>query len=172
VKRIFYFILLLTLSCAASAETMKVSVYLGNSDKDPNGEYCDKVYPASRNVSKTKNIAATALNELFKGVTQQETGKKYHSMFSAETANILISLKIRKNSAYINLKSTARQPLSSASTSCGRDMFFAQIEKTLQHVSPVKNVFFAMDGKPTDFYDWMELECPEALGKCEGKEFR
>jgi hypothetical protein len=128
-KRIFYFFLLLTLSSAASAETMNVSVYLGNSDKDPTGEYCDKVYPASRSVSKTKNIVVTALNELFKGVTPQETSKKYNSLFSAETANILISVKVRKNSAYINLKSAAQQPLSTATTSCGRDMFFSQVAK-------------------------------------------
>jgi spore germination protein GerM len=171
-KKFLYLCLFVCMPFTAVAETMPITIYLGNSDKNPNSEYCDKVYPASRSVNKTKNIAVTALNELFKGVTPQETSKKYNSLFSAETANILISLKVRKNSAYINLKSTAPQSLSMASTSCGRDMFFSQIEKTLQQVSSVKNVFFAIDGKPADFYDWMELECPKAIGKCDGKEFR
>jgi spore germination protein GerM len=171
-KRIFCFFLLLTLSLAASAQNINTTVYLGNSDKDPQSEDCSKVYPSTRSIVKTTMVANAALNELFKGPTEKEAGKKYTSLFSKTSADILISLKIKKGTAYVNLKSTASQALNAASTSCGRDMFFAQVEKTLLQFPSVTKVFFAIEGKPEDFYDWMELECPQELGKCNGKEFR
>jgi Sporulation and spore germination len=77
-----------------------------------------------------------------------------------------------KGVAYVNLRTQARVALPDASTSCGRDQFFAQVESTVKKFSGVKSVVFALDGKPSDFYEWFELECPSELGaRCSGKNF-
>jgi hypothetical protein len=92
-------------------------------------------------VPKTKMVARAALIELFKGVTDDEKSKSYISLFSVESSSILKSLNISKGSAFVNFNSSIQQSVSSASSSCGRDIFFSQIEKTLKQFPSIKKVF-------------------------------
>jgi hypothetical protein len=165
--------LLLCVSSVALAQNTQVKIYLGNIEKNPQMEDCGKVYVVVRNVPKTKMVAKAALVELFKGVTDDEKSKSYGSVFSAESFSILKSLNISKGSAFINFNSSIQESVSSASASCARDTFFSQIEKTLKQFPSIKRVFYAIDGKPADFYDWIGIgECPKELGKCSGKNFK
>ncbi len=165
--------LLLCVSCVALAQNTQLKIYLGNSGKNPQIEDCSKVFVVNRNVPKTKTVAKMALLELFKGVTDEEKAKNYESVFSAESASILKSLNISKGSAFVNFNSSIQESVSSASASCARETFFSQIEKTLKQFSTIKRVFYAIDGKPADFYDWIGIgECPKQLGKCSGKNFK
>jgi spore germination protein GerM len=167
------FCLLFCVPFVISAQNTKVKIYLGNSEKNPQTEDCGKVFVVTRNVPKTKMIAKAALVELFKGVTDEEKAKKYESVFSAESSSILKNLNISKGSAFINFNSSIQQSVSSASASCARDMFFSQIEKTLKQFPSIKRVFYAIDGKPADFYDWIGIgECPKQLVNCSGKNFK
>ncbi len=165
--------LLLYFPCVALAQNTKVKIYLGNSEKNLQTEDCGKVFVVTRNVSKTKAVAKAALVELFKGVTDEEKAKSYESVFSNESASILKGLNIRNDSAYVNFSDNIQTSVSSASASCARDTFFAQVEKTLKQFPKIKKVFYAIEGKPADFYDWIGIgECPKELGKCSGKNFK
>jgi len=172
-KRFVLVCLFLIIPFAVSAQINKIKLYLGNSEKNPQSEDCGKVFAVSRDIPKTKAVAKATLQELFKGVTKEEKAKNYESLFSNESSSILIGINIRSGAAYVNLRNSIRESVSAASTSCGRDMFFAQVEETLKQFSSIKKVFFAIEGKPADFYDWMEIDkCPKELGKCSGKNFR
>jgi spore germination protein GerM len=163
----------LALPIVGFAQNTRIKVYLGNSEKNPQSEDCTKVFAVSREIPPTKAVAAAALQELFKGVTAEEKAKNYESLFSPESASILHKVNIKNGIAYVNLKTGITESVNSASTSCGRDMFFAQIEKTLKQFPTVKKVFFAIEGKPADFYDWIGIgACPKELGKCSGKNFK
>jgi Sporulation and spore germination len=169
-------ILLCLLVCVPSvvlSQNTQVKIYLGNSEKNSKMDDCGKVFVVTRSVPKTKMVAKAALLELFKGVTAKEKAKSYESVFSAESSSILKSLNVSKGSAFVNFNSSIQQSVSSASASCARDTFFSQIEKTLKQFSSVKKVFYAIEGKPADFYDWIGIgECPKELKKCSGKSFR
>jgi spore germination protein GerM len=172
-KILTLFYLLLCVPCVILAQNTQVKIYLGNSEKNPQTEDCGKVFVVTRSVVKTKALPKSALEELFKGVNEADKAKKYDSIFSTESASILNSLNIRNGAAYVNFSSNIQTSVSNASASCGRDMFFAQIENTLKQFPNIKKVFYAIEGKPTDFYDWIGIgECPKELRKCSGKNFK
>ncbi len=165
--------LLLCIPCLVSAQNANVKIYLANSEKNPRTDDCGKVFVVTRSIIKTKAVAKAALQELFKGVTDNEKAKNYESVFSAESSSILKNLNISKGSAFVNFNSSIEQSVSSASANCARDTFFSQIEKTLKQFPNIRKVFYAIDGKPADFYDWIRIgECPKELGKCNGKNFK
>ena len=57
-------------------------------------------------------------------------------------------------------------------TSCGGSNFFGQVENTLKQFRTVRKVFFAIDGDPSYFYDWMQFgECPKELKNCDASNF-
>jgi spore germination protein GerM len=172
-KILILFCLLFCVPSLVLAQNTQLKIYLGNSKKNPQTEDCGKVFVVTRSVLKTKALAKAALVELFKGVTDDEKSKSYESVFSAESSLILKNLNINKDSAFINFNSSIQESVSSASASCARDMFFAQIEKTLKQFPNIKKVFYAIEGKPSDFYDWIGIgECPKELGKCSSKNFK
>jgi spore germination protein GerM len=172
-KILTLFYLLLCVPSLGLAQNTKIKIYLGNSEKNPQTEDCGKVFVVTRSVAKTKAVAKSALEELFKGVTDIEKTKKYESIFSTESASILNSLNIRNGAAYVNFSSNIQTSVSNASANCARDMFFAQIENTLKQFPNIKKVFYGIEGKPTDFYDWIGIgECPKELRKCSGKNFK
>jgi spore germination protein GerM len=109
---------------------------------------------------------------LFKGVTAEEKEKGYWSLFSKENESFLISVNVKKKAAYVNFKDIVVRDYGSASTSCGAG-FLAQIESTLKQFPTVKKVFYAIEGNPEMFYEWMQVgECPKELKNCSGKDFR
>jgi spore germination protein GerM len=172
-RTFFVLICWLLASITASAQTTTLTLYLGNSEKNPGSEDCTKVYKITRTVPKTSAVATAALNALFAGVTDDEKSKKFESLFSKESADILKSVNIHDGAAYVNFHASVKQNVSSASSSCGRDMFFAQVDSTLKQFRNVKRVFYAIEGKPADFYAWMEMaRCPKALVACSAMHFK
>jgi spore germination protein GerM len=172
-KILILFCLLVCVSSVVLAQNTQVKIYLGNSEKNPQMDDCGLVFVVMRSVPKTKVIAKAVLKELFKGVTNEEKAKNYESVFSAESSSILKGLNIKNGTAYINFSNNIQTTVGNASANCARDMFFAQIENTLKQFRNIKKVFYAIEGKPTDFYDWIGIgECPKELGKCSGKNFK
>lgn len=158
-------------SFAQKSESMSLKVYFLNEKFDPNLEDCRKVHAVERKIPKTKAVAKTALEELFKGVTKEESAKGYVSFTPEETKNILKSIKIKNNSAYINFNKIVYEQLGTATTSCGGG-FFSSIEQTLFQFPNIKKVFYAIEGSPRDFYEWVQVgECPDELKNCRGKDF-
>ena len=162
----------LIFSLPAFGQTMPVKIYLGNEKWNPNMDDCGKVYPVTRTISKTKAVATAALEELFKGVKPEEEAKGYTSFPTAESSGILKSVKIKNNAAYFNFKSIIKEQFSRASTACGNQFVTSQIEMTLKQFPGVKKVFYAIEGRPCDYFEWLEFsECPLAPKDRSGKNF-
>jgi spore germination protein GerM len=122
-------------------------------------------------IPKTSGIAKAALEELFKGVLPEEKAKGYVSFSPQETKNILKSIKIKNGAAYINFNKVVYEQLGVATTSCGSG-FFSSVENTLYQFPTIKKVFYAIEGSPRDFYEWVQVgECPKELKNCSNKNF-
>lgn len=156
---------------AQKSETMMIKLYYLNEKQNPNLEDCRDVREVRRMIPKTEAVAKAALEELFKGVTAEEQAEGFVSLAPGETRGILKSIKIKKGMAYINFNEIVYKQLGTATTSCGGG-FFSSIEKTLKQFPSVTKVFYAIEGKPADFYDWVQVgECPKELKNCSGKDF-
>lgn len=160
-----------TVSFGQKSETMTVKLYFLNEKFDPNLEDCKKVHVVTRQIPKTKAVARAALEELFKGVTAEESAKGYVSFSPEETKGILKSVKIKNKAAYINFNKAVYEQMGTATTSCGSGIF-ASVEETLFQFPTIKKVFYAIEGNPADFYEWVQVgECPKELKNCSGKDF-
>jgi Sporulation and spore germination len=159
---------LLSATSGATAKPHSVKVFQGAVGERAD---CSKVLAVTRTIS-TKPTPLIAANELVKGLNAAEKKKGLSSVFSASTAGMVQQVRVVKGTAYVNFTTKASTSLNNAGTSCGRDQFFAQLEKTLGQFSEVKSVLFAIDSKPADFYSLLELVCPEELGaSCSGNNF-
>jgi len=156
--------------------TMTVKVFFGNEKRNPNSDPCSLVFPATRTIPKTQSVARAALEQLFMGPTEKEKADGFHSWFKPESKSILKSVNVKNKTAYVNLKPETFSILSgNVSTSCGSSQFMSEMETTLLQFPSIKKVFFAIDGKPEDFYEFLQGECPRELErgtKCDGSNFK
>ncbi len=137
---------------------MTVKVYFGNTELNPNMEDCSKVFPVEREIPETKAVATAALNELFRGPTEQEKEQGHVSFFSWETRDVLKSVHIEDGTAYLNLEDL-RPMVPGANSTCGSGQFRGQIEQTLKQFPTVDKVIYAIDGSPRTFYEWIQIGC-------------
>ena len=151
--------------------TMTIKLYFHTDEPDNKPGDCFKIALATRKIPKTTAVAKAALEELFKGTTKDEEAKNLWSFTVAEMNGILKSLKVKRGAAYVNFNKVVYQQLGSATTTCGAG-FWGTVEKTLKQFPSIKKVFYAIEGNPKDFYDWIQVgECPKELRKCSGKDF-
>ena len=157
---------------AQSAATLKINVYFHNEKFNPNQQDCTKVYPTPRVIPKTKAVAKAALLELFKGITDEERKLEFISFPPEDTKGILKKVNVKNGAAYVNFTKAVYEQLGNATTSCGSG-FFSSVEKTLTQFPTIKKVFYAVEGSPRDFYEWVQVgECPRELKNCDGRNFR
>jgi len=167
--------LLLFLASASDSQakqTMKIKLYFPNTKLD-SGNCSVKVYPVTRTIPKTDAVARAALEQLFAGPTSEEKGKAFYSDFSEATKSFLISVNVKNKVAYVNLRDlTSTSSVGNFTTSCGGSNFFGQVENTLKQFPSIKKAFFAIEGDPSFFYDWMQIgECPKELKNCDASKF-
>ena len=163
------------------SETMKIKIYFNNSNLDPEF-FCYKVFPVEREILKTQAegaepvgrgsaVAKAALEELFKGPSEEEKTQGYISWFSKTTKDILKSVKIENNTAYVDLKDI-RQIIPNASSSCGSAEFLAEVETTLKQFPVVNKVIMAIEAKPSTFYEWIQIGCAKENDFCDESPFK
>lgn len=159
-------------SDSQAQQTMKIRLYFPNTKRD-SGNCSVRVYPVTRTIPKTNAVARAALEQLFAGPTSEEKGKAFYSDFSEATKSFLISVNVKHKVAYVNLRDlTSTSSMGNFTTSCGGSNFFGQVENTLKQFSSIKKAFFAMEGDPALFYDWMQMgECPKELKNCDASNF-
>lgn len=150
----------------AAPQTMTIILYFNWGDMSD----CTATAPVERAVPLSADVAKTALEQLFSGPTEDERTAGHDSWFSAATADILISLRIDGDTAYLNLKDI-RPIIPNAGTSCGSQMLLSQIEKTLQSNAPVVKVVYAIEGDPEAFYEWVQIGCDETINNCDPAPF-
>lgn len=156
---------------AQTSETMTIKLYFLNQKDDPNIEDCLAVKPVDRVIPKTAGVARAALEEYLKGVTKDDEEKGFVSISADETAGALKSIKIKKGVAYVNFNAVVIQKMGTVTTSCGSG-FFTGLEKTLTQFPTIKKVFYAIEGDPREFYDWIQVgECPKELKNCDKSNF-
>ena len=142
------------------ASTMTVKVFFHNEKLNPEMRDCNKTFPTNRTISKTTAPARAALDELFKGVTDEEKGKGFWSFDRESTTGIVKSLNVKNKAAYLNFSKRAFETLGNATTSCGGG-FLAMVENTLTQFPTIKKVYYAVEGNTNDFYEWAQVgECP------------
>jgi spore germination protein GerM len=157
---------------AQSTASMNVRVFFHNEKLNPNMEDCRKVFPATRTIPRTKSIARAALDELFKGTTEEERRNEFWSFEPSETKDIIKSLNIRNGVAYLNFKSVVFEKLGNTTTSCGGG-FYSSIEKTLTQFPTIKKVIYAVEGNANEFYEWVQVgECPHGKKLCARANFQ
>ncbi len=142
-----------------AGEMMTVKIYYRNTKRDKRGS-CSKVFPVMRQHPKTRAVARAALEELFKGPTQEEQALGYSSRFSEKSAAMLKGVTIRKNTAYVDLKDQ-REALADAGLSCSAVQLLSEMTRTMKQFRTVKGVIFAIEGSPKEFYDWLNIPCRE-----------
>ena len=152
--------------------TMQVKVYFPNTKRN-NADCGVPVYPVRRTIPKTTAVLKAALEQLFAGPTAEEKAKGFYSDFSEDTKSLLISVNIKNRSAFVNMRDlSATSSIGNFTTSCGGSNFFGQVESTLKQFPSVRKVFFAFEGDPSHFYDWMQIgECPKELRNCDASNF-
>jgi spore germination protein GerM len=175
-KQLAFLLILFIVPVAAgqSPRTTSVKVYFSNDKLIPGGEDCTgKVFPVTRRVPKTAAVARAALEQLLGGPTESEKAKGYWSWFTEETKSVLLGVKVKNKTAYVNFKDLMAFPhQGNATTSCGSTHFLAQLDKTLKQFPGIKRVFYAMEGDPEAFYGWLQFDCPDELKNCDKTNFK
>ena len=145
---------------AQKAGTTTVKVFFHSEKLNPEMADCNKAFPTKRTIPKTTAPARAALDELFKGATEEEKAKGFWSFDPESTTGIVKSLNVKNKAAYLNFTKRAFETLGNATTSCGGG-FFAMVEKTLTQFPTIKKVYYAVEGNTNDFYEWVQVgECP------------
>lgn len=155
----------------ATGGQTRLTIYFGNDRLKKNPTDCSEVFPVERSVPSTRGVAAAALRGLLSGPSPSEREAGYYSMFSTATAGLLKDVRVRGNTAYVDL-ADFREALPGASSSCGSAEFQAQLSRTLFQFPKVKRVIYAINGSPRTFYAWLGAPCDRTNGYCDPRPFR
>lgn len=125
-------------------ETIKVKVYFNNDKLDPEFS-CNKVFPVEREVVKTSALARAALNELLKGVSEQEMAQGFFTSLNPDV--IIQKLAIENGEAHVDFNEQMEYQMGG---SCRVSAIRAQITETLKQFTSVKEVVISVNGRTED----------------------
>jgi spore germination protein GerM len=154
----------------AQRDTTHLLVYFSNARLATDPADCAAVFARDRDVPHTGAVATAALQQLFAGPTPAEKAMGWRSPFSASTAGLLKSVRVRDGTAYVDLHDL-RGELAGATSSCGAAEFQSQVQRTLRQFPSIQRVVIAIDGQPRTFYEWMNEDCGSANGRCNAAAF-
>lgn len=126
------------------AEKISVKVFFGSSTAGAMGE-CENVLPVEREIARTPAVGRAALEELFKGPSEQE--KEQGFLTSINLGVEIQSLAISEGVARADFSRELEQ---GAGGSCRVAAIRAQIEQTLKQFSTVDEVVISIDGRTDD----------------------
>jgi spore germination protein GerM len=125
-------------------EQMTVKAFFSNNNLDPEIS-CTKVFPVERNVPKTEAVARAALEELLKGVTNEEKDQGY---FTSINPGVQIQkLTIEDGIAQVDFDQTMEEGMGG---SCRVSAIRAEITETLKQFPTVKEVIISVGGRTED----------------------
>ncbi len=125
----------------ASQEKVKVILYFGKQGDDS----CKNNYPIEREIIKTEGIARATIEELLKGLSEEEKEAGY---FTSINEGVKINgLTITNGTAKIDFDETLEQGVGG---SCRVLAIREQIIQTLMQFSTVKNVIISINGRTED----------------------
>lgn len=135
----------ITLKPEEKVETMNVKVFFSSSKLNPELIDCSLVFPVQREIEKTAAVGRAALNELFKGTTEQEEDAGYFTNINEGVE--IQSLSIKNKVAYVDLNSKLQEGVGG---SCKVSAIRSQITETLKQFSTVDSVVISIDGQSED----------------------
>ncbi|MCM4084415.1 Gmad2 immunoglobulin-like domain-containing protein [Paractinoplanes hotanensis] len=142
---------------APKPATMTVTVYFHRGQNtDPT-----KVVAVQRTVPKSAKVGTASLKQLLAGPTEVERSSGYWSFFSAKTAGTLRTLRIGDGVARADFRDL-RAIIPNASSSHGSAALLAELDHTLKQFRSVRSTVYSLDGDVAAFYEWLQLEPPEA----------
>ena len=122
-----------------------IKVFFGNSELDPQALDCQNVFEIEREVAKTQGISRVALEELFKGPTENEENEGF---FTSINAGVKIqSLSIKDGVAKVDFDEQLEYQVGG---SCRVAAIRAQITETLKQFPTVDSVIISIDGRTED----------------------
>ena len=127
------------------AKKIDVFVSFPNNKLYPDMIDCTKVFRTTRTINDTLAVGNAALEELFKGPTDQEKENGYFT--NIPTGVKIQKLTIENGVAKVDLSKELEQGVGG---SCRVDSIRAQITQTLKQFSTVQNVIISIDGKTED----------------------
>lgn len=131
-------------SLLPSQKNIVLKVYFPNVDMG-SPEDCSKVFPVGRSVPETLAVGRASLEELFKGVTQDEKDLGYYS--NINDGVVIQSLEISNGIARVDLNSRLEEMVGG---SCKVTSIRAQISETLKQFPTVDTVVISIDGRTED----------------------
>jgi len=124
---------------------MNVFVSFPNNQLYPNMINCSRVFETKRTIAETSAVGKAALEELFKGPTDQEKKDGYFT--NIPTGVKIQKLTIENGVAKVDLSKELEQGVGG---SCRVDSIRAQITETLKQFSTVQSVIISINGKTED----------------------
>ena len=125
-------------------ETITLKVFFNNSNLDPEAS-CNKVFPVERRVLKTQAVARAALEELFKGPTEEEKTKGFFTSINSDVK--IQSLTIENGTARVDFDEQLEFQVGG---SCRVSAIRAEITETLKQFSTVREVVISINGRTED----------------------
>ncbi len=131
-------------SQSSGEELMTVKVFFNNDNLDPEFS-CNKVFPVERQITKTQSVARAALEELFKGPTEEE---KAEGFFTSINLGVKIQkLVIENGVAEVEFDEQLEFQVGG---SCRVAAIRTQITETLKQFPTVNEVIISIDGRTED----------------------
>lgn len=122
-------------------KTMAIRAFFGKEGSDD----CEKVYPLSRTVTRTRAVERAAIEQLLAGLTDEEKNQGYFTSINEGVA--LDVLSIQHGVAFVYFDKKLEE---SVAGSCRVTAIRAQIEETLKQFPTVNEVIISIDGRTED----------------------
>ncbi|HLN18608.1 MAG TPA: GerMN domain-containing protein [Patescibacteria group bacterium] len=122
--------------------SMRTKIYLNSMYFDPESKDCERVYPVERITTKSKGVARAAIEELLRGVTEEEKEGGYFTNINSDVK--LNSISVAYGVAKVDFSSELGEGVGGA---CRTSAIISQITQTLQQFPTVKSVVISIDGK-------------------------
>ena len=122
-----------------------------------------EVFPVARETSEDE-LPLAALRELLAGPTAQEQEQGYSSWFSADTAELSVSVRIDDGTASVDLDPRLPEVIPGASTSAGSTALLAELDTTLEQFPEIDRARYRLGGDVAAFYEWLQRAPPDGVG--------
>ncbi len=126
----------------AEEENVDVKVFFPNSKLNPDMKDCKLVYPVTRTIPKTEAVAKAALEELIKGLTQEDKDDAYFTDINSDVK--ILGLSIEDGVARVDFSKELEEGVAG---SCKVESIRAQIEETLKQFDNIDSVIISVEGK-------------------------
>lgn len=127
-------------------DTTNVQVYFSNDRLDPEALDCISVFPVTREMAKTQDVARLAIIELLKGPNALERAQNYFTSIP-QTSVRLNSLDVVNGQALADFNEWLDYQVGG---SCRVQAIRSQIERTLKQFPSIQNVVVSINGRAED----------------------